>query len=143
MTATEFLSRPESIWKKLCSARLKVASLKALTERVTAVFGKEHEPVTHTRNTSAMQDAAIRLSEARDEVADLEIDYAEAVLDVGLVIASVTEPLLHEFLEKRYLEFMTAEGAAKSMNFSESWSRFIHPKAIAAVQKILDEQKSA
>ena len=143
MKAKEFLSRPRDLWKQLNAAKQKVASLKALTERVSIAFGPDTEPVSHSLNTSAMQDAAIRLSEARDELVRLHQAYFDVVLEVGLVLAGVTDPMLHEFLEKRFLEFMPVEKAATSMGFSPSWGRFIQPKALAAVQQILDDQPPA
>ena len=143
MKATDFLSRPRDLWKQLNAAKQKVASLKALTERVSIAFGPDTEPVSHSLNTSAMQEAAIRLSEARDDLICLHQAYFDVVLEVGLVLAGVTDPMLHEFLEKRFLEFMPVEKAAASMGFSPSWGRFIQPKALAAVQQILDEQPPA
>ncbi len=143
MIAKEFLSRPHDLWNQLNAAKQRVASMKALTERVSIAFGPDTEPVSHSLNTSALQDAAIRLSEARDEFIRLRQAYLDVVLEVGLVLASVTDPMLHEFLEKRFLEFMPVEKAATSMGFPPSWGRFIQPKALAAVQQILDEQPPA
>ena len=138
MNAKAFLSRPWKLWCLLLDVKQKVAALKSMTERASAAFGPEAEPVSHSRNMSAMQDAIIRFSEAREEESRLNADYENAALEVALVINRVPDMVLRQFLEKRYLEFMTVTDAADALNHSERWGRQKHYEALNAVQEILD-----
>ena len=138
MDAKELLSRPWNLWCRLTDVKQKVAALKALTERASAAFGPEAEPVTHTRNVSAMQDAILRLSEAREEEARLKVAYTNASLEIGLVIDRVPDMMLRQLLERRYLEFMTIADAAAALDHSERWGRQKHYEGLDAVQEILD-----
>ena len=72
----EFLSLPMQASNRLRRAQEKVTSLKSLTERVTTKFGLDSEPVTHSRNMSAMQDTIILLTEAEEEEQRLREELA-------------------------------------------------------------------
>ena len=71
--------------------------------------------MTHSRNTTAMKETIICLAEAREEEARLREAYMNTALEVGLVIDRVPDMVLRQFLEKRYLEFMTVIGTAKAL----------------------------
>ena len=62
-----------------------------------------------------MEDTIICLAEAREEEARLIEAYMNTALEVGLVIDRVPDMVLRQFLEKRYLEFMTVIGTAKAL----------------------------
>ena len=138
MDAKELLSRPWKIWCCLLNVKQKVTALKSLTEKASVAFGPEAEPVSHSRNMTAMQDAIIRLSEAREEEARLNEVYMNAALEIGLVINRVQDMVMRQFLEKRYLEFMSIADAANALGHCERWGRQKHNEAVEAVQEILD-----
>ena len=138
MNAREYLSGPGTVRYRLECAKQKAASLKSLTERVTAAFGPETVAVSHTRNTSAMEEAAIRLMEAEEEVARLKAELAEAELDVGMTISQVEDPQLQELLIRRYLENVTVSAIAAEAGFTVCWGLGKHALALEKVQEILD-----
>ena len=95
MNAREFLEQPRRLKEQLDKADMEVDYLKSLAERVTVPFGPESQPVSHTTNVSAMQDAAIKLSEAREKAARIREEYCETVWDVGLLILRHVRPPEH------------------------------------------------
>ena len=66
------------------------------------------------------------------------IQYIDAVLETGLVINRVQDPVARMVLEKRYLEFMTIVEIAKGADHSERWGRMRHAEGLRAVREILD-----
>ena len=138
MDAKEFLSRPEELAQELDDAKQKVAALKARAERHGIAFGPEAIHVTHSRNTTAMEETIISLAEAREEEARLREAFMNAALEVGLVIDRVPEMVLRQFLE-----FMTVIGTAEAMGHSERWGRQKHRVALEAVQEILDSESGS
>ena len=138
MDAREFLSRPGFLRAELKDAEQKVASLKSLTERCSVAFGPESEPVAHTRNPDAMQDAIIRLSEAKEAAEELKTRLATAELEVGLLIARVESMECREVLEHKYLDGFSNRMTADSMDRSIRWVRMRHVDGLDAVQRILD-----
>jgi len=142
MDAMEFLTLPMQVSNRLRRAQEKVASLKSLTERVTTKFGLDSEPVSHSRNMSAMQDTIILLSEAKEEEQRLQEELAAVELKVGAVLARLSDEKLYDFMVSRYLDFMTIEVAANEVGYSYSWGRLAVERGVAEVQEILDGMES-
>ena len=142
MNAREFMEQPRRLKEQLEKADMEVDYLKSLAERVTVPFGPESQPVTHTTNVSAMQDAAIKLSEAREKAARIREEYCETVWDVGLLILRIQNETVRDFMAARYLDFKTHAQIAALKNYSPSWGRKTHRRGLIAVQAILDEEKA-
>ncbi len=138
MDALEFLSRPREVRRRLEEAEQKVAALKALTERMTARFGIESEPVRQSRNTDMMQEAIANLMEAKEEAARLKEELAEAEMEVGMVLAGIVDESLREFMMKRYLDLMPMGAAAEELNYSRTWGQWANQRGIEEVQRMLD-----
>ena len=139
MDALDFLSRPREARRRLEEAEQKVSALKALTERMTARFGIESEPVRHSRNTDMMQEAIANLVEAKEEAVRLKEELAEAEMEVGMALTGILDESLREFMMKRYLDLMPIATAAEELNYSYTWGQWANQRGIAEVQKILDE----
>ncbi len=142
MDAMEFLTLPMQASNRLRRAQEKVASLKSLTERVTTKFGLDSEPVSHSRNMSAMQDTIILLTEAKEEEQRLQEELADVELKVGTVLAKLSDEKLYDFMVNRFLDFMTIEAAANEVGFSYSWGRLAVERGVEEVQEILDGMES-
>lgn len=138
MDAMLFLSRPSLALNRLRRAEEKRDSLKALTERVTTKFGIEAEPVAHTRNPAAMQDAIILLSEAEEEVNRLRQELGTVELEVGVVLVKLQDKTLYDFMVARFLDLKTIVEAADQVGYSYSWGRMAQRRGIAEVQAILN-----
>ena len=142
MNAIEFLSRPLEARKRLTRAEQWRDSLQSLTERVTTRFGLASEPVSHSRNNAAMQDAIVDLTEAKEQVSRLEQELAAVELEVGKVLARLSDELMYKFMVARFLDLMTIEAAADSVGYTYSWGRWELDRGVAEVQRILDEMEA-
>ena len=138
MDALDFLSRPREARRRLEEAEQKVSALKALTERMTARFGIESEPVRHSRKTDMMQEAIANLVEAKEEAVRLKEELAEAEMEVGMALTGILDESLREFMMKRYLDLMPIATAAEELNYSGTWGREANRRGIEEVQRILD-----
>ena len=143
MNAQEFLSRPYRANLRLEKAYLKAAALQSLTERVTARFGRESEPVSHSVNCTAMQDAIARLVEAKEEAERLKDELAAVELETGMVLARLSDETLYEFMVKRFLDLKSTRAAAEEMSYSDGWGRWEARRGVEEVQRILDEMEAA
>ena len=141
MNALDFLARPRLAQARLERARQREIALRALTERVTGKFGLGAEPVSHSRNNTAMQDAIAAHMEAKDEMDRLKEELAAAELEVGMVLAKLADRTLYEFMVKRYLDLEPVGKIAEEMNYSYSWGRWELDKGISEVQRILDDME--
>ena len=138
MNAYEFLSCPRAVKARLGKVQDRIASLQAVAERATVRFGPEFDPVSHTRNPSAMQDMIIRLAEAKEEETGLKKELAEVELEVGLVLARLQDKEIFDFMTYRFLDCMPVRKAAFTVGYSYSWGRKAQAKGIREVQSILD-----
>ena len=138
MRAYEFLTRPRMAKIRLQKAQAHVASLKSVAERATASFGLNSEPVSHTRNPSAMQDMIIQLAEAEEEEKRLQEELAEIELKVGLVLANLQDKDLYDFMTYHFLDCVPVRSAAYKVGYSYSWGRQAQARGICEVQAILD-----
>ena len=138
MKAEEFLSKPREVRRRLEEAEGRVAALQSLTERITARFGINSVPVSHSRNTTLMQDAVAGMIEAEEEAARLKEELAGTEMEVGMVLAEIPDESLREFMIKRYLDLKTIRTAAEELNYSYTWGQWVTRRGIAEVQGILD-----
>lgn len=139
MNAHEFLFRPTVLRKRVQNTTQRILSLTSLAQQVTIAFGPQSEPVSHTRNTTAMQDAAIRLMEAKEILAQQERDLALAELEVGLVMDRIEDEDIRELMQKKFLEGMTVREIVEPKGLSEAWGRKKLQKGFEILQRILDE----
>lgn len=139
MNAREFLFRPTVLREQIQNTKQRVRSLASLAQRVTKPFGPEYEPVSHTPNPTAMQDATIRLMEARNILEQQKRNLTEAELEVGLVIDRIQNEAVREFMQKKFLDGMTIRMIAAEKSYSYDWGKKKLRKGVAAVQRILDE----
>lgn len=143
MNAVEFLARPRLAQACLERARQRENALRALTERVTGKFGLGAEPVSHSRNNTAMQDAIAAHMEAEGEVERLKEELAAVELEVGMVLAKLPAGTLYEFMVRKYLDLEPVGKIAEEMNYSYSWGRWELEKGITEVQRILDDMEAS
>lgn len=139
MRAYEFLTRPRMAKIRLQKIQDRVESLKSVAERATVSFGLDSEPVSHTRNPSAMQDVIIQLAEAKEEEARRREELATVELEVGLVLANLQDSDLYKFMTCRFVDCKPVRVAAGKAGYSYSWGRQAQARGIYEVQSILDK----
>ena len=139
MRAYEFLTRPRMAKIRLQKIQDRVESLKSVAERATVSFGLDSEPVSHTRNPSAMQDVIIQLAEAKEEESRRKEELATVELEVGLVLANLQDSDLYKFMTCRFVDCKPVRVAASKAGYSYSWGRQAQARGIYEVQAILDK----
>ena len=139
MKAYEFLTRPQMAKNHLRKIQDRVESLKSVAERATVSFGLDSEPVSHSRNPSAMQDAVIQLAEAKEEESRRKEESAAVELEVGLVLAKLQDKDLYHFMSYRFVDCLPVRIAAFKTGYSYSWGRQAQARGIFEVQSILDK----
>ena len=135
MTAKEFYKRPFDLNKKVVTKAERVAALRATTQRITASM--DGEPVSHTRNMTAMQDAVIRLMEVEDELNQLTNEYLAAISEVSAEIQNLPGERDKLIMEMRYLAFTGWDEIAESMGLSRRYVLKIHGFALSETEKRL------
>ena len=88
-----------------------------------------------------------RMADAIDKYIDIEreIDsFIDELIDRKQDVISVIEQLSlteYDFLHKVYVQYLTMESVAEEEGKSYSWATSIHGRALASVQRILEERK--
>jgi len=134
--AKEYLSRAAGLDRLIGSKLEQLSSLRSMTQKVTASY--EAETVCRSRNTSALQDAILRMLEA-EEAIGREVENMLAVkTQIGNTITMVQNADYRLILEKRYLSFRSWDEIASDMNYSLRWLHVMHGRALEAVSKLLE-----
>jgi len=138
MDAKEFLNRAYRMEQRVQSKLEQIEALKSLATHVTASFGAE--PVDHTRNNTAMQDTAIRIMEAEQELSREIDELVDTKQEIKRTIDLVPDVTLRLILEKRNLCFEKWEQIAIDTYYSLRSVQEKHREAVRIVQGILDQR---
>ena len=115
-----------------------LASLETLATRTTSVLGGER--VQSSGSQQKMADCVAKIVDMQQQVneeIDRYIDYKKQARELLPECDSECITLI----SKRYFHFKTWEEIAVDMNFTYQWvSGGLHQKALAQVQKALDER---
>lgn len=140
MTAKEFLSQAYRLDKKIDWKIQQVDSLNNLATKATGTLtGMPRNP---SPSTSRLADVVTKIVDL-EEVINTEIDrLVDIKAEITEVIRSVENEDYRNLLELRYLCFKEWEDLAREMNYSLRWTYTMHGRALAAVDKILEEKAS-
>ena len=115
-----------------------LASLETLATKTTSVLGGEM--VQSSGSQQKMADSVAKIVDLREQInaeIDRFIDYKQEARE----LISDCEAECITLISKRYFQFKTWESIAVDMNFTYQWvSGGLHQKALAQVQKALDER---
>ena len=136
MTAKEYLNQVYRLDQKVNVKLQQLASLRSLTQRVTASY--QSETVSHTRNVSSMEDSIISLMEAQEAINRQLKELVSLKSRISETISKVQNEVYCLILEKRYLCFQSWDKIAIDMGYSIRWVFTQHEHAIAAVEKLLE-----
>ena len=138
MNAKEYLGQAYRMEQRVQSKMDQIAALRSMATCVTTCIGRE--PVSHTRNNTAMQDTVGRIMEAEQELNE-EIDaLVDLKREIKQTIDQVPDVTLRLVLEKRDLCFQKWEQIALDMYYSLRSVQEKHREAVRIVQQILDER---
>lgn len=115
-----------------------LTSLETLATRTTSVLGGDR--VQASGSQQKMADSVAKIVDLREQInaeIDRFIDYKQEARE----LISECEAECITLISKRYFQFKTWESIAVDMNFTYQWvSGGLHQKALAHVQKALDER---
>lgn len=135
LAAKEFLSQAYRIDQRINAKLEQVAHLRSLAQRVTISFG--HEPVSRTRNVSAMEDTILKIIAAEKDM-DARIDLLlEKKAEIEAVIQLVADPNARLLLEMRYLSFKAWRDIAAEMDYCPANIYRLHNQALFMVATVL------
>jgi hypothetical protein len=138
MTALEFLSQAYLLDQQIQTNLHQLSSLRSLSQCMYSF--RTTETVSHSKNVTALEDAAIKIMEAEEEL-NAEIDrLVDLKREIREVIAEVNDLSLRLVLEKRHLCFESWTQIGEEMGYTERWAQMKHKMALIAVQAILDRR---
>ena len=136
--ALEFLSQAYMLDQQIQTKLHQVASLRSIAKSMSPLAGGE--PVKHTRNVTALEDAVIKILEAERDL-NAEIDrLVDLKQEIREVIAEVRDLTLRLILEKRHLCFESWLRIGREMGHTERWAQMKQHQALMVVQHILDRR---
>lgn len=140
MTAKEFLSQAYRLGKKIDWKIQQVDSLNDLATKATGTLtGMPHTP---SPSTSRLADVVAKIVDMQ-EVINAEIDrLVDIKAEIAEVIRKVENDDYRSLLELRYLCYKEWEVIAQEMHYSLRWTYTMHGRALAVVDKILEEKAS-
>ena len=138
MKAIGYLKQIKVMDAKINSDIEELAQLEALATKTTSVLGGER--VQSSGSQQKMADCVAKIVDLREQInaeIDRFIDYKQEARE----LISDCEAECITLISKRYFQFKTWESIAVDMNFTYQWvSGGLHQKALAQVQKALDER---
>ena len=135
MTAKDYLSQAYRIDQRINAKLEQVMRLRSLAQRVTTSFG--HEPVSRTRNVSAMEDTILKIKLAeKDEDAKIDL-LLEKKAEIEGVIRLAADPNARLLLELRYLSFKPWREIAAAMDCCPAYIDRLHNQALLMVATVL------
>ena len=138
MQAAEFLRQAYLLDQQIQTKLNQISSLRSLAGTLKPFAG--NEPVSHTRNVTALEDCVIKIMEEEQKL-NTEIDRLVTIKrEIRDVISEVKELNLRLILEKRYLCFETWEQIAGEMEHTVRWAQVKHLMALRVVQQVLDRR---
>lgn len=137
MKAINYLKQIKIMDAKINSDIEELATLEALAEKTTSVMGGER--VQSSGSQQKMADTVAKIVDMQNQInreIDELIEYKKEARNLLCEIEADCMTLLH----KRYFVFKTWEQIAVDMGFTYQWvSGGLHQKALAQMQKVLDE----
>ena len=136
MTALTFLSQAYRLEQQVRSKLQQIADLRALATQVRSY--SDHEPVSHTRDVTAMQSTVVKIME-EEEILNAHIDaLVDAKREIREVIDCVEDVTLRLILEKRHLLFQSWDEIAIDLGITSRWAKARHRDALNAVERVLE-----
>lgn len=138
MTAKEYLSQAQLLDRQINAKLRQIEMLRALTRQITPKY--EGEPVSHTKNTSALQETIVKLIDAENEL-NSEIDrFVDLKLEIADVISEIPDATLRLILERHYLCFEPLSRVADEMYFTKRSIQGKHTQAVGMAEEILKKR---
>ena len=139
MEAKCFLSRAYKLHREIQIKKEQLASIRESLSSITNPIDKEH--VSHTPDSSPMENALLSLIELENEVQNDAARFVEIQKETVRVINQLADPTLRLILSKRYVCFKTWQVIADEINLSEKRVFNQHNCGLKKVEEILDSME--
>lgn len=136
MNAKEYLSQAWLLEKQVDSKLQQIAALRSSAEGLNQCI--EAEPVSHSRNVSAMQDTVNKIVEAEIELNEEIVHLVDLKREIKEVINQVRNVTYKLILEKRHLSFKKWEEIAEDLGYTARWAQIRYGEALEKVEEILE-----
>lgn len=152
MKARTYLEQIKNLDEKIAARIDEIATLDAIATKTTSVIGGER--VQASASQQKMSDTVDKIIDLKQKLND-EIDrFIDLRIEARHLIEQACDSDCHKLLRMRYIgisnkvtnriEFFKWEQIAVDMNFTYKWvSDGLHQRALAQVQKVLDERGEA
>lgn len=152
MKARKYLEQIKNLDEKIAARIDEIATLDAIATKTTSVIGGER--VQTSASQQKMADTVNKIVDLKQKLND-EIDrFIDLRIEARHLIEQACDSECHKLLRMRYIgisnkvtnriEFFKWEAIAVELGFSYQWvSDGLHQRALAQVQKALDERGEA
>lgn len=137
--AQKYLERVEWIDSIVHNNLIEQQQWQELALSITANMGGER--VQSSGSKSKMADAVEHCVDAEDYILRSVQRLKAEKREIISVIEQVDSPICYNVLHLRYIQYKSLQEIADKYNRSYDWVKTTHGRAIAAVQRILDERK--
>lgn len=138
--AQKYLERVEWIDSIVHNNLIEQKQWQELALSITANTGGER--VQSSGSKSKMADAVDHCVDAEEYILQSVQRLKKEKRDIISTIEQVDSPMLYNVLHLRYIQYKSLQEIADKYNRSYDWCKTTHGRAIAAVQRILDEKRS-
>lgn len=139
MEATEYLRQLQKLDKLITNKLIEKEQWRTIALGTTARSAGER-----VQSSGSQQKMADAIGRCIDIEAEINA-YIDKLIDKRQEIIEVIEklpPVEYDFLHKVYVQFHTLREAGELMGKSDGWAKKTHRRAIAEVQRILDEREN-
>jgi hypothetical protein len=134
-----YLERVEMIDSIIKNKLIEQRQWKDIALGITANMGGER--VQSSGSKSKMADAIEKCVDMETEIDRLVDKLIETKKEVIQTIEQLDSPIEYNILHMRYIQFMDLQSIADHYGREYGWATTTHGRAIANVQRILDEKK--
>lgn len=128
-----FLSQAYRCEEQIQLKQEQIRRLRDLAESITVTLSPA--PGSGNRRGSRVERYALEILERQKELEKAIDDLLKAQREIVTAIEKVSSPVKRELLTRRYLNNMSWEAIAVTMNYSYRWVLALHGQALAELQK--------
>lgn len=137
--AQKYLERVEWIDSIVHNNLIEQKQWQELALSITANMGGER--VQSSGSKSKMADAVEHCVDAEDYILQSVQRLKAEKREIVETIEQVDSPICYNVLHLRYIQYKSLQEIADKYNKSYDWAKTTHGRAVAAVQRLLDERK--
>ena len=139
MNAKQYLGQAYQLDQRVNLKLQQISALRSLAEKVTSTI--KENVVSHTANTTSLQDVIIRLMEVECELNQQIDDLVDLKTDIIQKLNALCNIDYQLVLEKRYLYYMPWHEIAADLQFGLRWVHILHTRALQVLDGVLNQKE--